>query len=100
VQVIKIDRSFIEELPHSFTAATLAETIIAMAHALGKQVVAEGVDARAARVPARARLRHRSGFLLAHPRPVAEITELLGARRPRPHSWSCAPQAERLTCAL
>ena len=85
VQVIKIDRSFIEELPHSFTAATLAETIIAMAHALGKQVVAEGVET----LEQLEFLRERGcdvaqGFYLAHPRPVAEITELLGARRPAP----------------
>ncbi|MFO1400919.1 MAG: EAL domain-containing protein [Steroidobacteraceae bacterium] len=85
VQVIKIDRSFIEELPHSFTAATLAETIIAMAHALGKQVVAEGVE-----TPEQLEfLRERGcdvgqGFYLAHPRPVAEISELLGARRQAP----------------
>jgi len=83
VQVIKIDRSFIEELPHSFTAATLAETIIAMAHALGKQVIAEGVE-----TPEQLEfLRERrcdiaQGFFLAQPRPVGEITELLGARRP------------------
>ncbi len=85
VQVIKIDRSFIEELPHSYTAATLAETIIAMAHALGKQVVAEGVE-----TPEQLEfLRERGcdigqGFYLAHPRPVAEVTELLSARRPAP----------------
>jgi EAL domain-containing protein (putative c-di-GMP-specific phosphodiesterase class I) len=83
VQVIKIDRSFIDELPHSFTAATLAETIIAMAHALGKQVVAEGVET----LEQLEFLRERrcdiaQGFFLAHPRPVAEITELLSARRP------------------
>ncbi len=83
VQVIKIDRSFIDELPHSFTAATLAETIIAMAHALGKQVVAEGVET----MEQLEFLRERGcdiaqGFFLAHPRPVAEITELLSARRP------------------
>jgi EAL domain-containing protein (putative c-di-GMP-specific phosphodiesterase class I) len=83
VQVIKIDRSFIDELPHSFTAATLAETIIAMAHALGKQVVAEGVET----LEQLEFLRERGcdiaqGFFLAHPRPVAEITELLSARRP------------------
>jgi diguanylate cyclase (GGDEF)-like protein len=83
VQVIKIDRSFIDELPHSFTAATLAETIIAMAHALGKQVVAEGVET----LEQLEFLREHGcdiaqGFFLAHPRPVAEITELLTARRP------------------
>jgi EAL domain-containing protein (putative c-di-GMP-specific phosphodiesterase class I) len=54
-----------------------------MAHALGKQVVAEGVET----LEQLEFLRERGcdigqGFYLAHPRPVAEITELLGARRP------------------
>ncbi len=44
VQTIKIDRSFIEEVATNLTAATLAETMITMAHALGKKVVAEGVE--------------------------------------------------------
>jgi EAL domain-containing protein (putative c-di-GMP-specific phosphodiesterase class I) len=83
VQAIKIDRSFIEEVPHSVTAATLAETIIVMAHALGKQVVAEGVET----MEQLEFLRERKcdvaqGYYLAHPRNVAETTELLIARRP------------------
>ena len=83
VQAIKIDRSFLEEVPHSVTAATLAETIIVMAHALGKQVVAEGVET----MEQLEFLRERQcdiaqGFYLAHPRNVAETTELLIARRP------------------
>lgn len=81
VQAIKIDRSFIEEIPHSVTAATLAETIIKMAHALGKQVVAEGVETS----DQMDFLRERScdlaqGFFLAHPRSAADTTELLSAR--------------------
>jgi diguanylate cyclase (GGDEF)-like protein len=44
VQAIKIDRSFVEDVVVSPTAAPLAETIISMAHALGKQVVAVGAD--------------------------------------------------------
>jgi diguanylate cyclase (GGDEF)-like protein len=82
VQMVKIDRSFIQDLPQSYTAATLTETIIAMAHALGKQVVAEGVES----LEQLEFLRERGcdaaqGFFLGHPRSVIEIAELLGARR-------------------
>ena len=68
VHAIKIDRTFMQEVPDNLQAATLAATIIDMAHALGKQVVAEGVETLAA-----ARfLRERGcdvaqGFVLARP---------------------------------
>jgi diguanylate cyclase (GGDEF)-like protein len=81
VQAIKIDRSFIEEIPHSVTAATLAETIIKMAHALGKDVVAEGVETSDQMDFLRERgCDFAQGFFLAHPRSAADTTELLTAR--------------------
>ena len=81
VQAIKIDRTFIEEIPHSVTASTLAETIIKMAHALGKQVVAEGVETSDQLDFLRERQCDLAqGFFLAHPRNVADTTELLTAR--------------------
>ena len=44
VASVKIDRSFVDELTDSPASAALASTIIVMAHALEKQVVAEGVE--------------------------------------------------------
>jgi len=44
VHTVKIDRSFIEDVAVNPSSATLAETIIVMAHKMGKQVVAEGVE--------------------------------------------------------
>jgi diguanylate cyclase len=44
VQTVKIDRSLIDDIAVNPASATLAETIIVMAHKLGKQVVAEGVE--------------------------------------------------------
>jgi EAL domain-containing protein (putative c-di-GMP-specific phosphodiesterase class I) len=44
VDTVKIDRSFIDDIAVNPSSATLAETIIVMAHKLGKQVVAEGVE--------------------------------------------------------
>ncbi len=43
VDVVKIDRAFIKDLPADRSSAAITEAIISMAHALQKQVVAEGV---------------------------------------------------------
>jgi diguanylate cyclase (GGDEF)-like protein len=83
VQAIKIDRAFMQDVPDSVQAATLAATIIHMAHALEKQVIAEGVET----LEQLDFLRERGcdiaqGYVLARPGTVAEITDLLAARRP------------------
>lgn len=80
VSVVKIDRSLIED-PHDQTAATLGATVIAMAHALGKTVVAEGVET----IEQLDFLRERAcdvaqGYYLARPLPAAGIGELLAGR--------------------
>jgi diguanylate cyclase (GGDEF)-like protein len=81
VDAIKIDRSFMSEVPDNYQATTLLATIIDMAHALGKQVVAEGVET----LPQLDYLRERGcdvaqGFVLARPLNVADVTERLAQR--------------------
>jgi len=44
ISILKIDRAFIVDVETSSSAATIAAAIINMAHALGKLVVAEGVE--------------------------------------------------------
>jgi EAL domain-containing protein (putative c-di-GMP-specific phosphodiesterase class I) len=44
IDSIKIDRSFIQGLPHDGDDATITEAIIAMAHSLRLAIVAEGVE--------------------------------------------------------
>jgi EAL domain-containing protein (putative c-di-GMP-specific phosphodiesterase class I) len=44
LNVLKIDKSFIDEIPHSKDDMEIAATIIAMAHTLGFKVLAEGVE--------------------------------------------------------
>jgi diguanylate cyclase (GGDEF)-like protein len=95
IHVIKIDRSFLEEVPVNDSSSTLAGTIISMAHALGKEVVAEGVE----RVEQLDFLRERGcdiaqGFYLAHPLPVADVTALLSARRGRDGDSAAEPMRE------
>ena len=68
-------------MPDNYQATTLLATIIDMAHALGKQVVAEGVET----LPQLDYLRQRrcdvaQGFVLARPLNVADVTERLAQR--------------------
>ena len=83
VHAIKIDRSVMREVPEDAQAATLVSTIIHMAHALDKQVIAEGVET----MEQLDFLRERGcdiaqGYVLSHPSTVAEVSEVLAARLP------------------
>ena len=44
IHSLKIDRSFVDEIPHDTNGSEIATAIIAMAHKLHLQVVAEGVE--------------------------------------------------------
>jgi diguanylate cyclase (GGDEF)-like protein len=44
IDVLKIDQSFVRDLAHDEDARSIVQAIIAMAHALHKSVVAEGVE--------------------------------------------------------
>jgi diguanylate cyclase (GGDEF)-like protein len=81
IGTVKIDRTFLEEVPQNAASSTLVETIIVMAHALGKRVVAEGIET----VDQLDFLRDRrcdiaQGFFLARPLSGQAVTELLQAR--------------------
>lgn len=74
---LKIDKSFILNLPHSRNDAIIAQTIIAMGNGLGLQVIAEGVETTEQRDFLRA---HHcdayQGYLFSRPLPVAEFDAL------------------------
>ena len=44
IDKVKIDRSFVQDLPDAKDAAAIARAIIQMAHSLGQTVIAEGVE--------------------------------------------------------
>ncbi|MES9993031.1 MAG: EAL domain-containing protein [Candidatus Thiodiazotropha sp.] len=46
MDILKIDRSFINDLPHDVDDASLVKTIVAMAQSLSLRLVAEGVETR------------------------------------------------------
>ncbi|MCW3004651.1 MAG: hypothetical protein JWQ20_3949 [Conexibacter sp.] len=78
VQVLKIDRTFLEDVPDDPKATAIVTAIIDLARALGMEAVAEGVEneqQRAFLVQIGCPL--AQGYLLGHPVPAAEIEPLL-----------------------
>ncbi|NYZ12893.1 EAL domain-containing protein [Azospirillum sp. RWY-5-1] len=81
VTTLKIDRSFVQGVPHTREDAGIVSTIIAMADMLGLAVVAEGVE----RPEQAAFLRHHNctlvqGWLTGRPQPASAAMELLADR--------------------
>ncbi|WP_296942932.1 EAL domain-containing protein [uncultured Massilia sp.] len=71
---LKIDKSFVDELPSSQRDATVAQTIIAMGQGLGLEVIAEGVETAAQRDFLVAHGCHAfQGYLFGRPLPAAEF---------------------------
>ena len=65
---VKIDRSFIMDLEHSADARAVVDAVIKLAHALGKKVVAEGVEnQRQQQVLVQMGCDELQGFLFAKP---------------------------------
>jgi diguanylate cyclase (GGDEF)-like protein/PAS domain S-box-containing protein len=81
VGTVKIDRAFIRDLPQDDNDAALSRAIIVMAHSLGLQVVAEGVETEEQR---EFLLWHGcnaiQGYLLSAPLPAEELTAWLARR--------------------
>ena len=75
---LKIDRSFVRNLPDSAADAAVAQTIIALANSLGLTVIAEGVETEAQRqFLARHGCPTYQGFLFSKPVDIAEFERLL-----------------------
>ena len=78
VDVLKIDRSFVQNVTASSEQSVLVEAIVAMAGKLGLHVVAEGIEQESEKtflVACGCDL--LQGYLLGHPEPPEIITELL-----------------------
>ena len=82
VDVIKIDRSFVKDIPGDKNDVEICGAVIAMAQKLELRVVAEGVETQAQ--ADFLRLSHcdiAQGFLYSKPVPAAEFTALLMKQR-------------------
>ena len=81
IDSLKIDRSFIRDIPHDLNDAGIATAVIAMANKLGLRAVAEGVE-----MPAQHEFLigcgcdEVQGFLYSHPLPERELDLFLAAR--------------------
>ncbi len=74
IDTLKIDRSFIRNLPDNDEGAVLTEAILGMARGLRIEVIAEGVETAAQRDFLSARgCHHMQGYLFGRPVPAAEI---------------------------
>jgi diguanylate cyclase (GGDEF)-like protein len=82
VDVLKLDRSFVQRGPAGGNDAAIVRAIIALAHSLGTTVVAEGVETDEERSFLCAEgCDHAQGFLFAHPMGPAAVTAFLDHRR-------------------
>ncbi|WP_241037969.1 putative bifunctional diguanylate cyclase/phosphodiesterase [Blastococcus litoris] len=95
--IIKIDRSFVMDLPRGRSAVTLITSIVELARTLGLDVVAEGVETEGQRrALADLDCGSAQGYLFARPEPAARAGAHLGADPVRIPAQPGAPAVERL----
>ena len=81
---IKIDQSFVRDLPHDQDDAAIASAIYAMARSLGFSVIAEGVETLAhAEFLKKMGCEEAQGYLYSKPVTTTEFNKLLAANRQR-----------------
>ncbi|HEX2829616.1 MAG TPA: EAL domain-containing protein [Burkholderiales bacterium] len=79
IDSLKIDRSFVTELPCNQDDATIAQAVITMGHALRLKIVAEGVETAAQRdFLAANRCDQMQGYFFSRPLPADQCTALFG----------------------
>ncbi len=89
VSKIKIDRSFVTEVPGSMRSATIVHALVALGRALGLKVVAEGVETEEQRMFLRTAGCHLlQGHLLADALKPDQFTTLLERHRSLPVTGS------------
>jgi diguanylate cyclase (GGDEF)-like protein/PAS domain S-box-containing protein len=80
MDTLKIDRAFLRQVPENREAAAIITAILALARALGRATVAEGVETEAQRAfLIEQQCPFLQGFLLARPMPVDEVEALMSA---------------------
>ena len=82
IDTLKIDRSFVSELPHDPEDKAIATAIVAMGHSLHMKVVAEGVETQAqAQCLRELGCDEMQGYLLSRPMPPAALQAWVTQRR-------------------
>ncbi|RJG01919.1 EAL domain-containing protein [Noviherbaspirillum sedimenti] len=82
VYSLKIDRSFIQDIPNGPNDTAITQAIIAMAHSMGMRVVAEGVEKKEqAEALRQFGCDEYQGFYFSHPVPLSKLLDLLGNQK-------------------
>ncbi|AKV07095.1 diguanylate phosphodiesterase [Pseudomonas fluorescens NCIMB 11764] len=102
LNTLKIDRSFLQDIPNATQDMEIVQAIIVMAHTLHLQVVTEGVE-----TPEQYAFLERNGcnfvqgFLLSRPVPLTELRPVLDEINQRKHTRGFTPlNLARGTAAL
>ncbi len=96
VYSLKIDRSFIQDIPTGPNDTAITQAIIAMAHSMGMRVVAEGVEKREqAEALRQFGCDEYQGFYFSRPVPLPRLLDLLGNQQ----TWMQAMPASLKDCA-
>ncbi|OUS31258.1 hypothetical protein A9Q99_04480 [Gammaproteobacteria bacterium 45_16_T64] len=74
IQILKVDRSFVMDIPHDKDDMEITAAVIAMAHKLGLKVVAEGVEDNAQlEFLKQNKCDYIQGYLFGKPTPISEL---------------------------
>jgi diguanylate cyclase (GGDEF)-like protein/PAS domain S-box-containing protein len=80
LDVLKIDKSFVDEIPNDKDDMVIAATIVAMGQNLGIRVLAEGVETQAQLEFLKSKQCHcYQGFLFSPPLPASDFERLINA---------------------
>jgi diguanylate cyclase (GGDEF)-like protein len=84
ISTIKIDRSFVRDVPFDQKDAAIISAITQLSHNLGLKVIAEGIETTAQRVfLSEQKVDFLQGYLLGHPKSAQNIEAELLAGRPQ-----------------
>jgi len=82
IDKLKIDISFVQDIPHNKDDCEIVSAIIAMAHKLGLVVIAEGVETQAqVDFLKRNHCDEIQGYLISRPSTAEALAPLLAVRR-------------------
>jgi EAL domain-containing protein (putative c-di-GMP-specific phosphodiesterase class I) len=85
VDELKVDKTFVDDLASTATAASLAQVIVTLAQTLGMRAVAEGVESEAQAATLRdIGCPQAQGYLFHRPMPAEELGRLLPLGLPHP----------------
>jgi diguanylate cyclase (GGDEF)-like protein/PAS domain S-box-containing protein len=80
IDMLKVDRSFIQGIAHDAKDAAITSNLVSLAHALGLLAIAEGIESEAQLGAIRALgCDLAQGYLFARPAPADDVTALLAA---------------------